>query len=180
MAFASLRPWPVKRGDFLSLIPILWLQMLQDWSSRRPRSSTHPHGTNHLPQCLWRPLSAPQLSSTAPHSTRTSEPSFCPSSAQRRVPVTVPAQAPAAQMGTPSLSSLIHLNTSRLLILLFFEKWLPTSSCNRVRTSHLAEKQRSFPARVEVVLWSGDFPENQFVWFASVSPVLLHQRNISS
>lgn len=88
--------------------------------------------------------------------------------------------SPTTQMGTPSLSSSIHLSISWLLTLLFFEKWLPTSSCPRVITSHLAEQQSCFLAPAQVVLQLSEFPENQSAWLASVSPLLLQQRNISS
>lgn len=110
---------------------------------------------------------------TRTHSTRTSAASFHPSSGQMSVS-NYTSQMGVPQMGTPSsLSSLIHLNISWLLILLFFEKWLPTSSCNRVITSHLAEKQRL----------SGTSIGSAAVWWLpwkSASPALLHQRNISS
>lgn len=131
MAFASLRLWPVKRGDFLFLILIF----------------------------------KPGASATVSHSTRNLSTCFPTLPLGRWV-------SPAAQLGTPSLSSWIHLNISQLLILLFFEKRLPTSSCNRVITSHLAGQQSDFPAPVKVVLQSGDFPENQSACLASVSPAL--------
>jgi len=70
-----------------------------------------------LPQCLCGLLSAPQFSSPGPSFHQSLGTFFSPSFSSDESPSDGPTHAPTTQMGTPSLSSLIHLSIPQLLLL---------------------------------------------------------------